>query len=158
MKVKLGELKDSIQALNRLAQIPFSAKLSYRLMRTTKDANREFQTFHNFHIELILKHGGIQTDQGVVVPPERMPEFSPEYKDLAEQEVEVWGDQLLIEDFFGAESWRCTACNQTMQKTDPEISASDLMLLSWLFKEPEGLETGELPADSTENAEAIPVN
>lgn len=158
MKVKLGELKDSIQALNRLAQIPFSAKLSYRLMRITKDANREFQTFHAFHIELIMKHGGVQTDQGVVVPPERMPEFAPEYKELAEQEVDIWGDQMLIEDFFNAESWRCTACNQTMTKSDPEISASDLMLLSWLFKEPEELEAGEIPADSNETAEATPVN
>jgi hypothetical protein len=158
MKVKLRELKDSIQALNRLAQTALPVKLSYRLMRITKDGNREFQTFHAFHIELILKHGGIQSGEGLVVPPERMPEFAPEYKELAEQEVELWGDQLNLEDFFEAESWRCSACNQTMRKTDPEISASDLMLLSWLFKEPDDQESGELPANTSETAEAAPIN
>jgi hypothetical protein len=158
MKVKLGDLKDSIHALNRLAQIPVSAKLSYRLMRVTKDANREFQIFHNFHVELIMKHGGVQGEQGVVVPPDRMAEFAPEYKELAEQEVEIWGEPLSIEDFFNAESWRCTACNQTMTKSDPEISASDLMLLSWLIRDPQEVTTSDLPPQSPETAETVPVN
>lgn len=158
MKVKLGELKDSIGALNRLAAMPFGAKLSYRLMRVIKDANREFQMFHAFHIEMIMKHGGVQNKSGdVEVPPERLAEFSPEYKELTQQEVEIWGEQFSIEDFYGAESWRCASCNQTMQKTDPEISATDLMLLSWLIRDPQELRP-EPPAEKPETEQTTSVN
>jgi hypothetical protein len=142
MKVTLGELKNSTQALNRLSAIPISAKLSYRLMRITRDASKELELFHQVHIELIKKHGGVESENGnIVVPPERMAEFAPEFNELAQQEAEVYGKPMSIDEF-----------------SKVEISANDLMVLSWLIQDPEELQSVQPPAEQPEVSQAPSVN
>ena len=142
MKVTLGQLKVSIKALNRLSAIPLSAKLSYRLMRLTRDAVKEIELFDKVHIELIKKYGGIESGNGDInLPDERLPEFMPEFNELVQQEAEVYGKPMSIDEF-----------------SKVEISANDLLVLSWLIQDPEELQAVQPPNEQPEEAQAQSVN
>jgi len=116
LKITLKQLSQSFGALQELAQVQFPAKVSYRLSRVVTSAQAELETLQKAHLELIKKHGAVETDGKFEVPKDRLEAFIPEYDGLLSEEVTIWGDAIGI-DLLG----------------DAEIAPVVLAPLSWLI-------------------------
>jgi hypothetical protein len=60
-----------------------------KLARLYKAMANEQIVFNEQHRELILKHGGVEADGTLTVPPENLSQFSPEYQEMAETTTDL---------------------------------------------------------------------
>lgn len=58
-----------------------------RLARMYKTLEAEANLFTEQHTALIIKHGGVEIEGELTVPPDRIAEFVPEFSEMAETEV-----------------------------------------------------------------------
>jgi len=120
MKITLKNLHEGIGAINELAeQKPGSAKLAYKLSRIVSSARAEYELLNKAQLELLQKHGTLvdqQTGQWAVDWDKRA-EFEVEWQGLLENEIEIWGDPIKVDDLDG-------------QLT---LSIDDYARLQWLF-------------------------
>ena len=109
IKVKLSDLVNSVETLQKLAQKDFKAKLAWSIARLLKSAEAEIQSFNEARLNLIKKYGEkdengelITDDKGnCKINTESVNNFTAELNELMNTEVEINAnkiDMALLED------------------------------------------------------------
>ena len=109
IKVKLSDLVNSVETLQKLAQKDFKAKLAWSIARLLKSAETEIQSFNEARLNLIKKYGEkdengelITDDKGnCKISTESVNNFTDELNELMNTEVEINAnkiDMVLLED------------------------------------------------------------
>ena len=105
INVKISDLLNGTQALQKLAGTELKAKLAWQVGRILKAADEEIQTFNEARLNLIKKYGEkdekgdlITDDKGnCTVPNTVTKEFSTEMNDLISADVEINANKISIE-------------------------------------------------------------
>ena len=103
--VKLSDLVNSTETLQKLAQKDFKAKLAWTIARLLKAADAEIQGFQETRMELIKKYGEkdengeLITDENgnCKISPETTSNFNVEFNDLINSEIEINANKIRIE-------------------------------------------------------------
>lgn len=109
IKVKISDLLNSTETLQKLSQKDFKAKLAWSISRLLKAAETELQAFNDTRMTLIKKcgekdaNGELITDEkgNCKILPEDIDSFSKELNELVESEVEINANKIkmdLLED------------------------------------------------------------
>ena len=105
IKVKLIDLINSTETLQKLAQKDFKAKLAWSIARLLKAAEVEIQSFNEARTNLIKKYGE-KNEKGELITDEKgnckiletgVKEFNTELNELVESEVEIQANKIKIE-------------------------------------------------------------
>ena len=104
IKVKISELINSTETLQKLSQKDFKAKLAWSVARLLKAAEAEIQSFNETRMNLIKKYGEkdengelITDDKGnCKINNDSINEFSNELNDLIATEVEINANKIDI--------------------------------------------------------------
>lgn len=105
IKVKIEDLVNSVDTLQKLSQKDFKAKLAWQIARLLKAAEQEIQTFNNARMALVTKYGE-KDEQGQLItdekgnckiPNEVIQKFSDEFNELVQSEVEINANRIDIE-------------------------------------------------------------
>ena len=108
IKVKINDLLNSTEALQKLAGTELKAKLSWQVSRILKAADAEIQSFNETRMNLIKKYGEkdengelITDEQGnCKIVPDGIESFTNELNELIKSEVEINANKLDI-NLFG---------------------------------------------------------
>lgn len=111
IKIKLGELVNSTEVLQKLSQTELKAKLSWSVTKLLKAADKEMQDFNEARMNLIQKYGEkdengeLITDENknCKIPEAGLQEFSTELNELVETEIEINVNPLNIDDLADKE-------------------------------------------------------
>jgi len=103
--IKLSDLVNSTETLQKLSQKDFKAKLAWSIARLLKAADVEIQSFNEARVALIKKYGAkdengelIMDDKGnCKIPPEALGDFNVEFNELTNSEVEINANKIKIE-------------------------------------------------------------
>lgn len=106
IELKVGELVNSTEALQKLSQKELKAKLAWQVSKLLKAADKELQEFNETRMNLIKKYGEkdengelITDDKGnCKIPEEVTVDFSNELNDLVEAEIEINANKIKIDD------------------------------------------------------------
>ena len=109
IKVKINDLLNSVETLQKLSNQNFKAKLAWQVARLIRAAESELQTFNDTRLNLIRKYGekdengDLLTDENnnYKIIPDKANDFSNELNELANSEVEINAKKLdfaLLED------------------------------------------------------------
>ena len=106
IKLKISDLLNSTETLQKLAQKDFKAKVAWQIGRLLKTAETEIQGFNETRMNLIKKYGEkdetgelITDDKGnCKINPEGAIDFNTELNDLLNQEIEINANKISIED------------------------------------------------------------
>lgn len=106
--VKIEDLLNSVDTLQKLAQKDFKAKLAWQVARLLKSAEAEIQSFNETRMNLIKKYGEkdengeLITDENgnCKIIPEDIETFTNELNELITSEVEINANKLDI-NLFG---------------------------------------------------------
>ena len=109
IKVKISDLVNSTETLQKLAKKDFKAKLAWSIARLLKSAETEIQGFNEARVNLIRKYGEKDESNELItdekgnckIIPEEIENFSKELNELMDSEVEINGSKLkmdLLED------------------------------------------------------------
>ena len=105
IQVKLSDLVNSSETLQKLGQKDFKAKLAWSIARLLKAAETEIQGFTEARMNLIRKYG-VKTETGDLfvdekgnyrVEPEHVNDFNKEVNELAATEVEINANKIPFE-------------------------------------------------------------
>ena len=104
IKVKISDLLNSTEILQKLAQKEFKAKLSWTIARLLKGAEAEMQNFNETRMNLIKKYGEkdengelITDDKGnCKIENSNLNAFSEELNELVSAEVEINANKIDI--------------------------------------------------------------
>lgn len=104
IKVKINDLLNSTEALQKLAGTELKAKLSWQVSRILKAADAEIQSFNETRMNVIKKYGEkdengeLVTDenQNCKIAENNVAEFSNELNELMMSEVEINANKLDI--------------------------------------------------------------
>lgn len=105
IKVKISELLNSTETLQKLSQKDFKAKLAWSISRLLKAAEAEIQAFNDTRINLIKKYGD-KDENGELVTDENgnckidnasVEEFNKEFNELINTEVEINANKLTFD-------------------------------------------------------------
>ena len=109
IKVKISDLLNSTETLQKLAQKDFKAKLAWTISKLLKQAENEIQSFNETRMNLIKKYGE-KDENGELITDEKgnckivqgsITEFSNELDELINTEVEINANKIqmnLLED------------------------------------------------------------
>ena len=105
IKVKISDLLNSTETLQKLSQKDFKAKLAWSIARLLKAAEAEIQSFNETRMNLIKKYGEkdengeLVTDEqkNCKIEPDKIEEFSNELNELVDAEVEINAHKIKIE-------------------------------------------------------------
>jgi hypothetical protein len=103
MKLTLGVLQDSAEALNGIGQVKLPAPISYRLARILKAVKEPLTTLDETKQKLLDEVGTPDLDKPGMYKINDGPRWQSEIKALMEQEVEVEVVPLKLADFGDAE-------------------------------------------------------
>lgn len=103
--VKISELLNSTETLQKLSQKDFKAKLAWSIARLLKAAEAEIQSFNDTRMNLIKKYGEkdsngdlITDDKGnCKIENESIDEFSKELNELIETTIEINANKIKME-------------------------------------------------------------
>lgn len=109
IKVKISDLVNSTETLQKLAQQDFKAKLAWSIARLLKAAEAEIQSFNDARMNLIKKYGEkdengeLITDEGgnCKIEKDSISDFTNELNELVNTEVEINANRIdlnLLED------------------------------------------------------------
>ena len=106
INVKVGELINSTEALQKLSQKELKAKLAWQVSKLLKAADKELQEFNETRMSLIKKYGEkdeagelITDDKGnCKIPEDSAVNFSNELNELVEAEIEINANKIKIDD------------------------------------------------------------
>jgi len=103
MKVKAGEIRGIVEAIDKTANLKLPIKISYWLARTAKQLDPEFRAFEESRLKLIQAHAE-KDDEGKVVPAGEgqvkivdAEKFNEEYSEIADQEIEIKMDPIALD-------------------------------------------------------------
>lgn len=102
--VKISDLLNSTETLQKLAQKDFKAKLAWSIARLLKSAEAEIQSFNDTRMNLIRKYGQkdengeLITDENgnCKIEQESINEFTNELNELVNTEVEINANKIDI--------------------------------------------------------------
>ena len=105
IKVRLTDLVNSTETLQKLAQKDFKAKLAWSIARLLKAADAELQGFQDARMNLIKKYGEkdetgeLITDEkgNCKISPKAMNDFNTEFSELLNSDVEINANKINIE-------------------------------------------------------------
>ncbi len=105
IKIKLGDLINSTEILQKLSQTEMKAKLAWSVTRLLKAADKEMQEFNETRMNLIKKYGEkdengelITDDNGnCKIMEENSAQFSNELSDLIGTEIEINANALSLD-------------------------------------------------------------
>ncbi len=129
--MKLIELVNSVEALNKLSETKISAGASFSISKLLKDATSDLESYHKVKNEKVKEYGSpVLDDKGE--PTETFSFSLPGTKELTESGKKFVEEMDVIE-------------NRELDITIPEITVKDLgdamiepkylVALSWLIKE-----------------------
>lgn len=87
MKVKLSDIYNSIESLNKLMQVELPITVSYKLVKLLKKLNEEIGLIEQSRIKLVKKYSPDGKDENVAVPEDKRDEFFKEFAELLTTEV-----------------------------------------------------------------------
>ena len=103
--VKISELLNSVETLQKLSQKDFKAKLAWQIARLLRSAESEIQSFNETRMNLIRKYGE-KDENGELVTDERgnckitegeVNDFNIELNDLLNSTVEINANKIDID-------------------------------------------------------------
>ena len=103
--VKISELLNSVETLQKLSQKDFKAKLAWQIARLLRSAESEIQSFNETRMNLIRKYGE-KDENGELVTDERgnckiieneVNDFNTELNDLLNSTVEINANKIDID-------------------------------------------------------------
>ena len=105
ISVKISDLLNSTETLQKLSQKDFKAKLAWTIARLLKSAEGEIQSFNDTRMNLIKKYGEkdengelITDDKGnCKIENNSMDEFSKELNELIDTTVEINANKIKME-------------------------------------------------------------
>lgn len=105
IKIKLGDLINSTEVLQKLSQTEMKAKLAWSVTRLLKAADKEMQEFNETRMNLIKKYGEKDENGELVtddknnckIPEANLAQFSSELNELIDEEIEVNANALSLE-------------------------------------------------------------
>ena len=105
IKVKISDLLNSTEALQKLAGTELKAKLAWQVGRILKSADTEIQSFNDTRMNLIKKYGEkdeagelVTDDSGnCKIPNESLAMFSSELNELIDTEIEINANKIAID-------------------------------------------------------------
>ena len=106
IKLKLGELLNSVEVLQKLASKELKAKPAWQTSRILKAAEKEIQEFNDTRMKLINKYGE-KDEQGELITDDNgnckiiaddTIEFSNQLNELINTEIEINSNKINIED------------------------------------------------------------
>ena len=106
IKIKISQLINSTEALQKLANMQLKAKLAWNVSKLLKATDVEIQDFNETRLNLIKKYGEkdeagrLITDENdnCKIPPEKMSNFTNELTELVETEVDINANKIHIDD------------------------------------------------------------
>lgn len=110
IKVKLGDIVDSVDTFQVIMQQSFKGSLAFKIARLARELNKEMETFNEQRKRIIDdycvrdENGEIKTleNGNVQINPEKIQEFNTEITNILNTEVEINADKLpmnRIDDF-----------------------------------------------------------
>lgn len=111
IKIKVSELLNGSEALQKLAGTELKARLAWQVGRLLKAADVEIQGFNETRMNLIKKYGEkdengeLITDEkdNCKINPESMSDFTNELNELIESEIEINANKIKIDDLDNQE-------------------------------------------------------
>ena len=105
INVKIVDLVNSTETLQKLSQKDFKAKLAWQISRLLKAAETEIQSFNEARMNLIRKYGEKDESDELVTDEKGnckidnsvLNEFTSELNDLMNTEVEINASKIKIE-------------------------------------------------------------
>ena len=105
INVKISELLNSTETLQKLSQKDFKAKLAWSIARLLKAAETEIQSFNDTRMNLIKKYGEkdesgeLITDEkgNCKIEPNAIESFSNELNELLNTEVEINVNKIKVD-------------------------------------------------------------
>lgn len=106
IKVKISELLNSTEALQKLAKMQLKARLAWNVSKLLKAADVEIQDFNETRLELIRKYGEKDENDQLItdengnckIVTDKIDNFTAELTELAESEVEINANKVRIDD------------------------------------------------------------
>jgi len=92
MKVKLGQIAGSVEALNKVAQQPMKATASYQVAKNLKSLSDELAAYEQSRGDLIRKYGKEnKEDNSFAIEPnsDNFKKFQEEFSELLNVEVNL---------------------------------------------------------------------
>lgn len=105
IKVKISDLLNSVETLQKLSKKDFKAKLAWQVARLLKSAEAEIQAFNETRMNLINKFGEKDENNELItdekgnckIPNENVDTFTNELNELLDNEVEINANKIKME-------------------------------------------------------------
>lgn len=106
IQLKIADLLNSTDVLQKLAGKELKAKLAWQVGRMLKEAEKEIQSFNETRMKLINKYGSKDENGELVmdennnckIEPESINNFSNELNELIASEIEINAHKIKIDD------------------------------------------------------------
>jgi hypothetical protein len=118
MQVKLSEIYNAIEPLNKLSEMPLPVAISYKLVKLVKKLSDEVETIEKLRQKLIKKHGKEDESGNITVTEEKKQDFLNEFTTLLSSKIKVDFEPIPVESL-----------------KDITMSVSDMGRLHFIFKE-----------------------
>lgn len=118
MQVKLSEVYNSIEPLNKLSEMQLPLTVSYKLVKIVKKLNDEIESIEKMRQKLIKKHGKEEENGAVTVPEEKKQDFINEFTTLLNTKIKLDFEPISLQEL-----------------KDLTMSVSDMGRLHFLFKD-----------------------
>lgn len=117
MKLKIGEVVNSVETLRKVLEQSLPVKISFRLMGLVKTFDEKLKTFEEARIVLIKRLGQEDSEGTYKIKEENMDEFVVEFQSLLSEEIEIDFKKIDVETL----------------PDSVELSVSDIQKLEWMF-------------------------
>lgn len=105
MTIKINDLLNSIDILQKLSKMELKAKLAWQVARLLKAAEKEIQEFNETRMNVITKYGEkdendqliTDDDNNCKIQKEHVTDFTNEINELVKSEVEINANKIKID-------------------------------------------------------------
>ena len=105
MTIKMNDLLNSIDILQKLSKMELKAKLAWQVARLLKAAEKEIQEFNETRMNVITKYGEkdendqliTDDDNNCKIQKEHVTDFTNEINELVKSEVEINANKIKID-------------------------------------------------------------
>lgn len=117
MKLKLSQIVNSVQALQRLGEEKLPIKIAYSIQRNIRLLQPELEGYEKSRIGLIKEKYGEKDGENFKVSDNKLEDFTKELVELQSVEVDMDIHKINLDNSI-------------------QMSANDLLFLSWMFIDP----------------------
>lgn len=118
MQLKLSEIYNAIEPLNKLSETELPISVSYKLVKLVKKLGEEVDSIDKLRQKLIKKHGKEDENGNITVSEDKKQEFMDEFSTLLNSKIKIDFEPIPVESI-----------------KDITISVSDMGRLHFIFKE-----------------------